>query len=308
MSNNRDIGYAIVGFFFGIWYFFGGFKRLRRKRLIENIPTSTIRGLAIGLVEITGRAEPVTILRSPLTKTECVSYKYLIEEYRSSGKSGRWVTVAEGDSFYSPFWLNDNTGKIMVYVQGAELILSADYEFKTGLCREIPGNLIEFMDKNKISYKNWIGKRNMRFKEWFIQEKDNIYVIGSAKKIDTNKITYNDVLMNRVEELKKDKQKMEEIDLDKNGKISEEEWNNAVSELEKEVLDAVIKNTETLNNSDVVISMGDEETMFMISDRSEKDVLHRLSKECFLGIFGGAGLSLVLLGYLLVRLGVVNIK
>lgn len=39
MSDNRDIGYCVFGFGFGIWSFSLGFNRLRRKRLIENIPT-----------------------------------------------------------------------------------------------------------------------------------------------------------------------------------------------------------------------------------------------------------------------------
>jgi hypothetical protein len=32
--------------------FFFGFMRFRRKRLIQNIPTTTIRGMAIGLVAV----------------------------------------------------------------------------------------------------------------------------------------------------------------------------------------------------------------------------------------------------------------
>ncbi len=77
MSDNRDIGCAIICFCFGVWSFFDGFKRLREKRLVENIPTSTVRGLAMGLVELGGKAENTALLKSPLTKTECVLYQYL---------------------------------------------------------------------------------------------------------------------------------------------------------------------------------------------------------------------------------------
>lgn len=70
MSDNRDIGYATFFLGSGIWYFFWGFKRLRRKRKIENIPTSTVRGLAIGLVELIGKAKKMSSITSPLTATQ----------------------------------------------------------------------------------------------------------------------------------------------------------------------------------------------------------------------------------------------
>lgn len=303
MSDNRDIGYAIFGFGFGIWSFFWGFKRLRRKRLIENIPTSTVRGLAMGLVELSGKAETPTLLKSPLMKTECVLYKYLIEEYRRSGKSSRWVTIASGNSFYSPFWLNDETGKITVFPQGAELILPVDYEFRTSIGRAIPSNLIEFMENNGIRYKTWLGNRTLRFKEWFIRQGDYVYVLGTAKKIDNSRIDYKNELMQRIEELKKNPQKMKEADLNKNGRISTEEWDMAVVKIEQGLLEETLKNVSLENPTDVIITAGDVEKIFMISDHSEKELIKRLSWECLLGIYGGAGLSLLLLGYLLVRFG-----
>ena len=79
MADDRDIVYAFFAAGFGVWSFFRGFKRLRRKRLIENIPTSTIRGLAMGLVELYGEARTKTPLKSPLTKADCVLYMYKIE-------------------------------------------------------------------------------------------------------------------------------------------------------------------------------------------------------------------------------------
>lgn len=306
MNDIRDVIYPTLGICFGVWSFFWGFKRLRRKRLIENIPTSTVRGLAMGLVELNGKAEPTTLFKSPLTKTECVLFKYSIEEYRRSGKHGSWVKVASGDNFYCPFWLNDATGNIMVYAHRAELILSVDYEFKTGFGREIPGNLIEFMNENGVRYSSWLGSRTMCFKEWFVRPGDIIYVIGSAKKTDEYNLDYNNALIKRINKLKQDQQKMKEVDLDKDGKISIEEWDIAVSKLENEVLEAAVKNTAQTNDMDVMIGKGDEESMFMISDRSERDLLLKLSKECLLGIFGGAVLSLILLGYLLVRLGIIK--
>lgn len=302
MSDDRDILYATMGFGFGIWSFFWGFKRLRRKRLVENIPTSTVRGLTMGLVEVTGKVKPTTSLKSPLTKTECVLYQYLIEEYRRSGKSGSWVKIASGNSFYCPFWLDDGTGKIMVFPQGAELILPVDYEFRTGIGRALPDNLVEFMEKNGISYKSWLGTRTLRFKEWFIRPNEESYVLGSAKKTDSYHRDYKNELMRRIEELKEDPQKMNEVDLDKDGQISMEEWDLAVAEVERTLLQETLKNATAEDPTDVIIGEGEVETVFMISDQSEKELAQRLCNESLIGIYGGAGLSLVTLAYLLFRL------
>jgi hypothetical protein len=304
MSDDRDIFYAACGFFFGIWGFFWGFKRLRRKRLIENIPTSTIRGLALGLVELCGKAEKLTLLKSPLTNTECVLFKYLVEEYRRRGKNSAWVTIAAGDSFYVPFWINDATARIMVFARGAEVILPIDYKFTTGIGKKIPDFLLEFMDNHGIAYRGWLGKRTLRFREWFILPGDNVYVLGSAKKAEVYLKDRDSELIRRLEKLKEDAQKMKEADLNKDGQVSMEEWDAAVAKVEQELLQEEIKNAGAEDPLDVVMGKGDTESVFIISDHSEKDLIKKLSGECILGIFGGAALSLVLLGYLLVRLGI----
>lgn len=47
---------AIAGAPTGIYLFYRGFTVLARKRLIQNIPRSTIRSAAIGQVELAGKA------------------------------------------------------------------------------------------------------------------------------------------------------------------------------------------------------------------------------------------------------------
>lgn len=70
-------------FALGIFTFFKGFQWFRLKRLIEDIPTSKIRSIAMGLVEIAGRALPYKdeILISPITKQKCLFYMFVVEGY-----------------------------------------------------------------------------------------------------------------------------------------------------------------------------------------------------------------------------------
>ena len=112
--------YSIVGFFVGLWFFYKGFKKLKLKRTIENMPTSNIRSLAIGLVEIYAAVLPYQellkskitnfgqtiskeILKSPFSQKECLYYKYTVERYVRSRKSSYWVMVTQGTAGKNPF-------------------------------------------------------------------------------------------------------------------------------------------------------------------------------------------------------------
>lgn len=307
MADDRDVVFAFFAAGFGFWSFFHGFNRLRRKRLIENIPTSTIRGLAMGLVELCGEAKAKTPLKSPLTKTDCVLYIYEIEEYRRSGKSGRWVTIASGNSFFCPFLLTDGTGNAMVFPKGAEIIMPLDYEFSTRFFRTIPQGLIEFMDSNNISYRSWMGTRSLRFKERFIKEGEPVYCLGSAKSPSNVTSDYKQELTQRLKGLKRTPHKMKEVDLNKDGKIDAHEWDLAVSKVEREALEYVLNKTPKEEPVSAIIAQDNVETAFIISDHSEKELMKKLSWQCLLGIYGGALLSLAMLAYLVFRFNLIGL-
>ncbi len=181
-NSGKDIGYAIFGFFFGIWAFFRGFKKLREKRMVENIPASTVRGLSMGLVELNGKAKSPKTFPSPLSGTDCLFYRYTVERYESSGKSGHWVTISQGDSSDCPFCLEDGTGQIIVLPKMAEFVMPVDYKFTTGLGSGLPENLVSFMDQNGLQYKTMFGNNTLRFNEWYLKPEEPVFVLGTAQK------------------------------------------------------------------------------------------------------------------------------
>src|SRR5438094_2881499 len=109
----------------------------KRKRLIDNLPTSKTTGVFIGLVELKGTAESEQPLTSYLAGQPCVLYQWRIEEHwsrtvtesytdsdgktrtRTRHESG-WKTVAEGGERI-PFYLQDDCGVILVRPEGAKL-------------------------------------------------------------------------------------------------------------------------------------------------------------------------------------------
>ena len=89
MADEGEIfNWSFIGLGVGIILFVKGFFWLRTKRMIENIPTSKIRSLAMGLVEIKGSvvAYKKPLLKSPFQGKPCVWFRYMIQEYRKSGK------------------------------------------------------------------------------------------------------------------------------------------------------------------------------------------------------------------------------
>ena len=174
--------YTIFGFFFGLFLFYFGFSKFRRKRLIENTPTSNIRSVAMCLVEIFGDVIPAKgkILKSPFSNKDCVYYKYEIEEYRSSGKSSRWVKIKDGsDSVH--FFLKDKTGLVLVEPKDAEVEIPQDFQFESSMGKDPPQYVKDFLKKNRMSFEGFLGiNKKMRYKEHFIAPKDNLYILGTA--------------------------------------------------------------------------------------------------------------------------------
>lgn len=186
MSSSSDseaklFGYLCVGAAVGILGFFQGFQLRKKKKLIEDIPTSTVRGIAMGLAEVKGKAgtfqKPLT---SYFAKAECVFYHYKVEEYRSSGKSGRWVTIAEYRS-PEPFYLEDETGKVLVNPAGAECHLRTDRNYGSGIGGRDKEAFFIGLESLGIKPSGFAGlEKSLRCKEIYIAPGDELYVLGTA--------------------------------------------------------------------------------------------------------------------------------
>lgn len=184
-SEGEVFGYLCVGFIVGIVGFFRGFKLRTKKKLIENIPTSTVRGMAMGLAEVKGAVRPVKgAIKTPFAKAESVFYYFKIEEHRGSGRSSRWVTVKE---FASPNWfyLEDDTGRVLVDPAGAELFLSVDRKYASGSCGT--GKDLEAFEQGLVELgiepHGFMGfHKQLRCTETYLCPGDAVYIMGNVAK------------------------------------------------------------------------------------------------------------------------------
>ncbi|MFQ5474418.1 MAG: GIDE domain-containing protein, partial [Candidatus Nanoarchaeia archaeon] len=237
-----------IGLGVGVYLFVKGFSWFRLKRLIENTPTSKIRSIAMGLVEIYGSVVPYkNLLKSPLTGSDCVYYFYKVEEKRNSGNSTRWVTIKSGKDRV-PFMLKDETGQVLVDSEDANIDIPPNLSTRSrsGHSKTIRS----FLEKNHIRYKLLGFNKSLRFKEYHIAPEDKLYIMGSAGD------------------------------------------------------NPFVKNAAAQKNEeDIMIHKGEDDKIFYISDRHEKDIIASLKWKVVGGLFGGGALMIGCLVIIFLYLG-----
>ena len=115
----------------------GSISSLKRRRLLEDLPTSKTIGVFIGLVELKGTAESEVPLTGYLSEQRCVWYSWSAQEHwsrtvtktscdangkmqtRTQTESG-WTTVASGGEI-GLFYLQDDLGVIRIDPNKAEI-------------------------------------------------------------------------------------------------------------------------------------------------------------------------------------------
>ena len=152
-------GLALViiggGIIIGLLSFIFGFRSIRNKRCMENVPTSRTAGAVFGLAEFKGIVGPApneVPLSSPLTRSPCVYYHYLVQEKRGSGKNSKWVTITNEEDCCD-FTCIDGEGAIDGDPTGAD-----------------------FMTKHKTTRRE--GRR--KYSESRLEIHDPLYVIGEC--------------------------------------------------------------------------------------------------------------------------------
>ncbi|MBT7256354.1 MAG: hypothetical protein HN882_15240 [Planctomycetaceae bacterium] len=139
------VAMAILGFI--------GYRKMGMKRMIENIPTSKVKGIVPGITEIVGQIQAHSTVISARYSGEAVVYcKYLMERYQKDGKKSRWVVVESGVQ-QNVFQVKDESGAIAVNAIGAEVHAMRTYFSRSG---------------------------NLKYHEWTLRPDQEIYVLGPA--------------------------------------------------------------------------------------------------------------------------------
>jgi len=128
MNNLVEIVAASTATVLGIVGVVDGIKFYLRRRRLQSIPRTVIAKLEEGMAEVHGRARAENYLISPISKTECIWYRYEVKEM-SGGRRMNWHTIAEG-SHSVPFFVHDETGTVAVDPTDASFEASPRFIFK----------------------------------------------------------------------------------------------------------------------------------------------------------------------------------
>jgi hypothetical protein len=172
------IFWGVIGFCAGIYLFVQGFRLLQRRRLILDTPFSKIRSASMGMVEISGLAVGPYTTTAPITERECYFYRTLVWEYQQRGKNKEWVKVA-GECMHMPFFVDDNSGRVLVNPRGADLDLHCDFEqefcdsfFTTK--EPAPSNVRAFLANHGI-----VTRNKIKVQECCIKPKNSLFILGT---------------------------------------------------------------------------------------------------------------------------------
>jgi hypothetical protein len=170
--------WCAVGFCAGIGLFIYGFRLLQRRRLILDTPFSKIRSASMGMVEVNGLAVGPYTMLAPITARPCYYYRTLVWEWKQSGRNKSWVKVAS-ECMHLPFFVDDNTGRLLLDPRGADLDLHRDFEQE--FCDSffttkdpVPDSVRGFLGRHGIATNNKI-----KVEEFCIKPKNSLFILGT---------------------------------------------------------------------------------------------------------------------------------
>jgi hypothetical protein len=181
----------LLGALLGLLCLAASFRQGRRRRLVDNLPTSKTTGVFIGLVELKGTAEAEQPLASYLAGTACVQYGWRIDEHWSrmvtetyTDKNGKtqtrtrqesgWTAVGQGGETIA-FYLRDDCGVILIRPEGAKVETLPMFDQTCGRADPLyygkgPATALADSDHRR------------RFSEWGIPLHAPLYVLGQARE------------------------------------------------------------------------------------------------------------------------------
>lgn len=119
--------FGASGVIVGLVLFVRGFGLLQRKRWIEDTPVSKIAAAAMGRIKVMGKATGPYTLISPLAGADCYYYRAVA----SNGQNAQNEEEVESrvvETIYAPFFIEDETGRLMIDPRGAQLDLPYEYD------------------------------------------------------------------------------------------------------------------------------------------------------------------------------------
>ena len=223
-------------------------RNISNVRLVEDTPTAKIRSAAQGYVELEGlgRLMDGPPIVAKLSGLPCVWYRYKIEEYVTNAgnrNQSRWQTIDKGESTET-FWLQDNTGRVAVDPEGAEITPRHKDVWRSN--SSLGGIAHPVFVANFVTAQRAGG--TYRFTEERINSGERLYALGLMKNVSSyaSMPTVDEDVREVLRAWKNDQSTLlQRFDLDKDGRIDDREWMLARAQARREVMQNRQEQTRT---------------------------------------------------------------
>ena len=269
----------------GLLFFPYSLVLLNYKRMVKNTPTSRVRSVAMGMAELEGRARQYYDLRSSHSNTRCIYYRCMYFRRIRTSDGTRWRLDKITGSGRLPFYLEDDTGRILIRPKGALVLAEKARQ--------------EFWGGQNMWLSPKRQNRDYRIYEDLIAEGAKIYVLGAAgtERVGT---TFRQRLVDRLRALKSDRRRLMKYDANQDGRIDETEWEAARTDMEN-MVHAETLAADTGPGQRVVIRKPGYGILPFIIANTEAAIIGKLALRVW--IFLAGGLLMIALGAeLLIRL------
>lgn len=327
MTTNNDGDFimgAAIGAVMGVVWFFKGFKELKTKRTIQNIPTSKINTGAVGTnVEIKGNivVEKEKRVTAPISGRECALYHIEIQKEHRRKNSTYWKTIGQFFS-HEGFYVDDQSGaNALVLVEGAHITREGktrDFYVNSNNFDEMPDLLRKALTANQTKLKkfklkktSWFFASKYRLREWCFNPNEEVYVLGYAEsglrlqKIKKPKMKY---FLQAKKAIQKNKKLAARFDTNRNGKLDFNELERGAGILAQRLADKYSKKKlEDLIPKTKLIFKKLKPHPFIISNRSEGELVKHMTTWPVVKIWGGPVLTVACAFYLYIALSNLNL-
>ena len=204
---------------------FAALRMFHRARLIEDMPTSKIRSCHQGYVELFGTTKWMEgpEIQAPLSGLPCVWYSFSVEEYIPQSKQ-KWRRINSGVSDQL-FLLEDDTGACVIDPDNAEVTPSSN---TTWYGNERLGPKIHTSPLDILGGMLLQSGQKYRYTERRIDVYESLYAIGEFSSIGTDyRQNIKEVVVEKLRSLKSDKEKLAKYDINNDGQIDAQEWEQA---------------------------------------------------------------------------------
>jgi len=134
----------------------------RFKQYQATLPTSKIRSMAMGLVEVQGKIVAKTIMTAPIDNIPCVGFKYVIETISTDKEGHDSYSTIHDETKCNEFILQDETGSVPVLPNKLDFIwVEMDGRYSNG---------------------------SKRYTQYLLKPNDEVLIIGKASVRENNEV------------------------------------------------------------------------------------------------------------------------